>query len=420
MIETSGQIFPSGDVIELVGDIDSSLRLLHWDGKCAQVAEKVEIHGKQYKPANLSSMLRGVIRLPAELVAYESVTAIVTALAATIETYAGLSDHCSRLAAFYSVMTWFVDCLPAAPRLMLIGPSGRGPDQLKRLLGICRHSIGLACVSPSAFESLPFEFGLTIALTQSGIGTRFWQLLDAATKPNTFLWRKEQARSPFSPVILHAGKPMRGEVNRGLEIEIPLLPVREELPLLDAEVEAEFVKRLQGQLLAYRLASYSAVKACTFDPKQLAFPTREIARCLGSCFPNVPALQEEIVALLRSADAHQRMLQSASIEAVLVEGLLFLCHEAQGDPVAGVYAAQLAEHVRVISKGRGDQIDLKPRAIGDLLRGLGFTTERLDRNGRGILLCREVIDKVHELAVAFHVPSLGHAQGCALCAKARK
>jgi hypothetical protein len=219
---------------------------------------------------------------------------------------------------------------------------------------------------------------------------------------------------------VHAGKWLRAEIGGDLDIQIPLLPVREDLSLLDAETETRLEKKFQAQLLSYRLANCTKVRTSTFDPKQLVFPTREIARSLGSCFPHSPDLQEEIVTLLRGTNAHLRVAQSLTVESVLIEALLFLCHEAQGDLVAGVHAGQLAQHIRVISRDRGDEIDLKPRAVGELLRGLGFTTERLDRYGRGILLCQEVIERVHELAAAFHVPAMGRAQRCALCAKARQ
>jgi len=422
-VSSYGQIFTSGEAIEVVrtGESDRRLQLLYWDGKVGKITTRLKLNGKIYVPPDINPTLLGAVRLPNYPLAYDSATSLAADLTTDIQKYSGLSDHFSRVSAFYAVMTCLSDLLPTAPRLSLVGPSSRGADQLIRLLGcFCRHALRLTSVAPAPLLALPFDFGFTIMIRQIKVSARLKEVLDAATMPGDFVPSNGQFLKPFSPVVLHTEKPL-GKSSAAVEIEIPLLPVRDDLALLDAETEAKFAMQFQNQLLAFRLENFEMVRKNLFDPAELSFPTREVARTIGGCFPNDPALQEEVVALFRVADTHSRVHRSVSIESLLIESLLFRCHESQGDPNAGVYAGDLAGDIRVISTGRSDPIIRSLRAVGDLLRTLGFEPERLDRNGRGILLCQAIIDRVHELAARFQVPSLMQStHGCARCTHVRQ
>jgi hypothetical protein len=81
-----------------------------------------------------------------------------------------------------------------------------------------------------------------------------------------------------------------------------------------------------------------------------------------------------------------------------------------------IHVGEIATAVGVLNKGRDETEIPSPRALGDTLRALGFMTERLDRNGRGIMLCRDIRRRVHETAMNFGVPSLAEGmRGCEDC-----
>lgn len=396
--------------------METSTQLLHWDGKHAQIAPKLELNGTVYEPAEFEVTFLRAIRLPNYRLEYGSRALLTSELATTIQKYSGLSSDSSRLIAYYVFMTWLSDLMPMAPRLSLIGLPTTGGYQLMRLLScVCRHAVRLTAVSSSTFFSLPPDFGLTILIRQAKVSSELREILDAATSPGQFVPRSKQLLEPFSPVILHTDKPVRN-TSGAAEIEIPLTLDREDLPLLDAAMEASISNKFQNQLLAFRLENFAKVDQSKFDPRGLCFPVREISRTLGSCFPADPDLQADVVSLLKGRDTVDRVQRSVSLEALLLESLLFRCHEAQGDHAAGVYAGDLASDIRAISKGRGEQINIKPRAVGELLRSLGFKPDRLDRYGRGILLCEAVVDRAHELAGTFQVPTMSQgARACARC-----
>jgi hypothetical protein len=150
--------------------------------------------------------------------------------------------------------------------------------------------------------------------------------------------------------------------------------------------------------------------------KELTSPVRETARSIGVCFSSDPKLQAEVVSLLRNADAHARVLSSTCEEAAAAEAMLFLCHDKNGKGNGAIHVGEIAAAVRVLNKGRDETEIPSPRALGDTLRALGFMTERLDRNGRGIMLCRDIRRRVHETAMNFGVPSLAEGmRGCEDC-----
>lgn len=417
-VKTNGQVLPNGELIEVLRDGKGSptLTLLHFDGKTARMSEKLKLYRTTYTPIEFEAGFLEALRLPSNVGAFESAKALVADLTKAIQNYTLLDNHFSRLSAFYFVMTWFRDCLRTAPRLSVFGPPSRGADQFMRLGTVfCRRGVLLTGVSPSDFLSLPFSFGLTILLRQRRVSAPMIQLLDAATKTGHFVPRKGKLVEPYSPVVLQLDRPL-GESSDCTGVDVPLWPTRQDPPLLDRETEEALAEQFQCRLLAFRLANFAQTCKSRFDAPELSSPIGDIARSLGACFSNDPELQREIVTPLRSSDKHARVLRATNHESMAIEALLFHAHEALNDPGAGVHAGKLAKTIEVLSTGRGDPITLSARAVGDLLRSLDFKTERLDRNGRGIVLLRDIVTRVHEVAADRQVPSLAEgAAGCAQC-----
>jgi hypothetical protein len=289
-------------------------------------------------------------------------------------------------------------------------------DQFMRLaVAFCRHGVLLSSVSPSSLLSLPFSFGLTLVLRQRRVSASMLQLLDAATKIGHFVPRSGKLLEPFSPVVLQSDRPL-GDSTDCVGMDVPLWPTRYDPPLLDLEKEEKLAEKYQGRLLAFRLVNFAETRKSRFVVPGLSLPVGNTARALGACFSNDAELQREIVTLLRASDAQARLLRATNKESLAIEALLFHAHEAQGDPGAGVHAGKLAKTMEVLSTGRGAPIKLSVRAVGDLLRELGFQTEKLDRKGRGVVLLTDIVTRLHQVASDRQVPSVAEgAPGCAQC-----
>ena len=421
-LNTHGALFSCGKAIEIVRpEGQSGLQLLHWDSTVGRICERVEMQGDIYTPDCVDPNFMRALRLPTNPESYGAATALIGNLATTIAKYSGLAETSSRLAAFFIVMTWLVDCGAFAPRFLLVGPTSREAGQLLKLLGaFCRHGLMLTNISPSGFWSLPFQFGVTVILRQPQLSTQMRQALDAATNADHFVSWKGRLVKPFSPVVVHTDS-FGGDSAARAGIELAVWPTAKGVPILDHGTEEALAAHFQNRLLNFRLTNFSAVTSSIFDPAELSSPIREIARSLGSCFPNDPDLQNEVVDLLRDADLHTRVQLATDERSLLLECLLVRCHESQGQKNAGVHVGALAEDMLALSAGRSNPIDLKPRAVGELLRDIGLETQRLDRSGRGILLCSQIAGRVHELAMQLRVPTMTQgAQRCALCEEVRQ
>jgi len=160
------------------------------------------------------------------------------------------------------------------------------------------------------------------------------------------------------------------------------------------------------------------VQNSEFDAPQLAFPTREIARALGDCIVEDHELQSRVVALLEEQDEDARVRRTTTFEAVIIEAALLFCHEKKKREWA--YVGEFATVSNAILEGRGEQIKLEPRAVGDILRAVGLFTRRLGRAGRGVLLVNEIRQKIHQLAWRFGVRSIDDGvDRCGFCTEAR-
>ena len=421
-IRTNGQIFDDGQAIEVVrrqaGDDTNKLALLYFDGRQSRITDQLELNGKNYEPTEVTADLLRAVRFPTEPRDFDSPAALVKNLGAIIEEYSGLSDRLSRLTALYVVGTWLYDLVGTAPRLIVHGSPGRAVDQLQKILNcVCRHTIALADVTPGSLLSVPFPLGVTLLIRQRKMTERLRRFLLASGSGDQFIRHGGGFINPFCPVVLQVEEVSDSGVS---VIELPMRVTRQEIPFLDSAAAAAIAEELQGQLLAYRLANLHEARGSNFDPTELTSAVRETARSIGACFPSDPTLQAELVSLLRSADAHARVLSSTSQEAITAEALLYLCHQKNGSGCDEIYVGEIAEAVRVLNQGRGEMSNPSPRALGEVLRALGFATEKLDKHGRGVLLGREIYRKIHEVACDFDAPSLAAGMhGCDECTLVR-
>ena len=175
----------------------------------------------------------------------------------------------------------------------------------------------------------------------------------------------------------------------------------------------ELAETFQPQLLQCRLECRQRVASPTWDVQDFASPTREVARSLGICLPS-EQLRGDLVDLLRGHEEEAQVACSTNDRALLIEGLLAVCHDAQKK---SIFVAALTEIVNTIFKMRGEPYQLTPRRVGALLKSLGIPAERLGKAGRGLLLREQTRTAIHKLAMDYAVRSIqDKVQRCRHCA----
>jgi hypothetical protein len=112
----------------------------------------------------------------------------------------------------------------------------------------------------------------------------------------------------------------------GAVVEIPITPTNQQVPTLEGRTEHEIAREFQNKLFGFRVDWLSKVNVCTFDAPQLASPMRQVARSFGACVPDDPGLQSGLIASLEAIDQSDRLERSTSLQASVIEALLFFVH----------------------------------------------------------------------------------------------
>jgi hypothetical protein len=417
-METGGEIFATGVMFELVRDAtDDEVKLIRSDGRNILTSARFDENGKVFVPPMLDGELVKAFVLPSGVADYGSTAALFDDLRRLFRGHPGLSEECISKAAFCALATWFPEY--TAPLVLVSAPDASGSQLLlDQLRCACRRSIYVSDITSAGLWSLPLWLHPTVIMDQPRPTKELLRVVRAMSRPSVRVPRKGRLLDVYCPIVLCTEDPVSDSwlIQNGIQIEIMATATR--LPKIAPHDLPGLSRELQAKLLSYRVRNFAKVQHSDFDAPQLAFPTRNIARMLGDCIVDDPDLQSRVISLLEEQDEDTRVRRATTSEAVVVEAGLFFCHE--GKKRESAFVAEFATISNVILEGRGEQIELEPRAVGDILRSVGLFTCRLGHAGRGVLLLSQVRKKIHELAWLFGVRSIDDGvDRCEFCAESR-
>ena len=83
----------------------------------------------------------------------------------------------------------------------------------------------------------------------------------------------------------------------------------------------------------------------------------------------------------------------------------------------GAAPAEAVRGCKRIQEKIGEEADLKPRAVGSILKSLGLTTDKLDSFGRELRLTAMVKRRIHQLLQSYNLTPADSAciRRCVLC-----
>jgi len=137
--------------------------------------------------------------------------------------------------------------------------------------------------------------------------------------------------------------------------------------------------------------------------RALVLPLRDVKEARTPVFD---ALQEQM---------YQAAAERAQEpEALVITALFSYCHQRE---TSTVLVGQIASWVNACRKRIGEEPDLKPRAVGSILKSLGLTTDKLDSFGRGLRLTVMVKRRIHQLLRSYNLTPADSAciRRCVLC-----
>jgi hypothetical protein len=411
-IETAGEVFPDGTVIELVrSEVDAgALALLTWDGTDGTVAGRAEHEGRIYTPRRCDPSLLHALPLPANCGSFDSTAKLFVEIKDLFERYGDLPEEAASLMVSIVLSTWMVDWLPVAPTLVLIDPSASQGKQLLRLLScVCRRALMLVDVTAAGLRSMPGWLRPTLLVDKQALSPSAQKLLRAGSRRGAYILRNGRLVDTYCAKIISSPRHL-GLAVADAAVEIAISPSRRDLPVLDDQVQQQITDKFQPRLLGYRLRNYAKLRNSGFDAPQFTAPLRELVRSLCAGLVDAPELQSRIAALLQERDEEVRSDRAAEPESIVIEAALFFCHEKDTN---SVLVGDVADAANAIFAGRGETIELKPRAAGEHLKSLGLRTCRLGKAGRGLRLDHKMRRDIHRLAYAYEVRSV--EEGLQLC-----
>jgi hypothetical protein len=348
---------------------------------------------------------------PAE---YRSTSDLVERVAGFLEAQVQLTPHDSMLGAAWILASWFADCLPLAPGLLIVSPFTEVVVELFRVFGfLCRRSLHIADLQPAGLVSLPLHLQPTLLLNLAGLPRHLSSLIRASNIRGSYVVRAGQILDLHCPKAIFS---YRGHVDESIAqgmIRIAVAPA--ELVGTERDVTVEMLaEELQAALFMYRLRNHRAVSKSNFDAPGFGPGLHATARALGSAIVGDPALQARVVDLLRGQNEDSSALVIMTPEFGIAYVLLTLIHQRAS---ASVRVAELAKRVNVVMRANGEFYEYTPSEIGFRLSSLSLFRSRCAA-GMELRFDRTLSVRVHDLARKLGVPMASEEfPDCADCGR---
>lgn len=412
-LETFGAVL-LGLMIESILDPDdpSQLRLHTWDGRKTATTTAASYRGCTYTPAPIAAGLTKAVCFASTSKPFASTARLTTSIRQFLCHYVALTPEAVDLLIAFVVASHFVDCLPVAPVLILLGPDYEASRVLRLLHCLCRRAILLGNVDIPALATLPSQLDATLLINQRDLPERVARILQASNDRNFCVARGNGQLNAFGAKAFSANP----EFSNRIGMHLSLTPARDPLPALTEASAKEITTDFQAKLLRYRMVNLARVREAQLDVRDFVPPMRDEARAWLAPIRASPDLQESISSSLRRQSREAEEDRLSDDRCVIAEAALFFCHKAN---VEQFFVGELAERVNVLLMGRHEDRVLTDKMTGLLLRALGIHGQRVVKGYR-ILLADGAREQIHRVARAYQVPSAQDGfEGCRHCPGAK-
>jgi len=401
--ETQFEVLADGTLIDLVRENSGDLGFVLYRNGATTFDRTFQNRGVAFVPPRVHRSFVDAVRWPKSLGTRETPTALLREIDDVLCTYVDLDKSDRKLVAYFALYTWLNDLLHVAPYLWIVGPYSSGKSTLLRLLSaICRRSIIAGDISPAALYTLSTDLRPTLLLDEFEPGadaqSRVLQrLLRNGSSMGQRVFRGSRAFNVFGPKAI-ASRQGAGDAalaSRGLVVVSR--PSVRALSVLDPNALAEIEDQLQPKLLAFRLENFRRAKPVTLASSRLTPRTLDIVRALAIPFLGDPELERELLEIIKPHDAQATTDRHDEPEWVVMTALLRKIHR-RGAGSALLTVKELTSDVEYQLAEAGESYHLKPRKVGEVLRSLGFPTQRLGSLGRGLRVSRTLVRSIHVTA----------------------
>jgi hypothetical protein len=416
-IQTAGEIFADGTVIEILRDPASpeEFSLVRSQRGVLDLKPALSYAGRVYAPINVERSVSEAVCFPTRVAPAESTKKLFTDVHALLHRYLAQLDPCITAMVFTIFASWMSPVLPIAPILSIFAPAGTPKNlTLQMLRMLCRRPLRLTCFRRSDILRLPRTLQLTLLLDEPDLRAEMQTLLQSSTHRGTGLITNHGILEFFGPKVICSHKLPQGTALETDALRIALIPVAGLQPPLDKKEETEITEEFQSRFLGYFLRNSSRAQFPSFDVSQFSLPVQDLARAFGAAIVGDGELQQRILPLLSVQDEEIRADRASAFDSIVLEAILSFIHQ---DGWTKVRIDNLTEKVSAIYKGRGFNEEPSPESVGWAVKRVGIPSGRINRAGNGLTLNVSTCRLVHKLALSHGVRALqgGFFSDCRYC-----
>ncbi len=361
--------------------------------------------GRTYTPAPIVGGLVNAVRFPSTSKSFGSGAKLTASMREFLSRYVGLAAEAADLLIAFALASFFVDCLPVAPVLYLLGPDSESSLVLRLLGCLCRRSLLVGDIDTAALGTLPSQLDATLLINQRKLPQRVTRILQASSNRRFCIARGKGQINAYGAKAFATDPEFADRIG----VHVSLSPAQDPLPTLTDVDEEDPTNDFQARLLRYRMVNYRRVRDAQIELRNFVPAMRDEVRAWLAPICDCPDLQESVSSSLLQQSQEAEGARLSDNRCVVAEAALFFCHKANTEHF---FVGELAESVNALLEGRHEDRVLSDKMVGLLLRALGIRGQRVVK-GYKILLTDGVREQIHRIASAYQVLSV--QDGIARC-----
>ncbi|HSV31727.1 MAG TPA: hypothetical protein VLH40_06875 [Atribacteraceae bacterium] len=379
---------------------------IHNDGKSAFLAYSsrtgeaetvplLALSDEIVEPINSEDVTLGAVRLPSGVAEYGDTLSLLAEIEAHVYRYLDVSPSYLKFAAYYVLLSWLYDRFHTLPYLRALGDTGCGKSRFLDVIGgLCYKSITASgCVTPAPIYRMLRKWGGTLVLDEADMrnsdeynevitilncGFEKGRPVIRATKDNP---DKIQILPVYGPKVFATRRRFQdAALEARCLTEIMVETNRDDI---EAVLGRRFFAdqcELRNKLLLFRLQNYQKVDPEAGARLNLGNIEPRLKQVSVS-FLSLFAREEDVLSSYQQfIQGHQRELieqRSATKTGQVVEALLKL----SGNKVTTVTTITGDNVMNVTCGNIAEQVEMKPQAVGQILKALGLKTKLVKIEG---------------------------------------
>ncbi len=339
------------------------------------------------------------VRFPSEIGSCPNTDSLATAMRRFIHRYFDCQPAFESVAVLYALHTWVYEKFQAVPYLRFLGLAGTGKTRATQTIGaLCYHAMVIAgAATPAAMYRMIEVVGGTLLFDEadfsdSQIGADVAKVLNCGYQEGLPVIRMEQddageyiprMYSVFGPKIINGRRVFRDDATESRCLSYTPSPSgRRDIPTqLPQQFDVE-AGEVQNQALAWRFGNLDCFQVQAVPLEGLGNRSEQILQPLLMVIEHMtdPELREryraDLISFAQERERQAREDNTYTAEAKLLRAYVRLRSQQRPEPTCG----EVAEVAKTFDGSEDPDLAwLTPRRTSSILRGMGFTTQHVNR-----------------------------------------